>query len=73
MSADLLRSKPSTEDTAAVELRAELAELRAEVMSLRMIVAHLRGSQTAVPLRLRPVLARAILAEEAHQASVKRG
>jgi hypothetical protein len=61
---ETVRSRMDTDNELVAGLQAELAALRAEVTGLRMAVAHLRSSAGPVPLVLRPVVARAVLAAQ---------
>jgi len=54
--------RADTERAAADQ--AIIRELRREVAGLRQAVAHLRAGRGPLPSRLRPVVARAVLADE---------
>lgn len=54
-----ISGRADTERAAADQ--ALIAELRQEVAELRAAVAHLRAGSTALPGRLRPVVARAMI------------
>jgi hypothetical protein len=59
---DRICGRVETERAAADQ--AVIRELRREVAELRQAVAHLRAGGGPVPARLRPVVARAVLAGE---------
>lgn len=59
---ELDRIAAAVESRRAVEDRAEIDALTREVAELRATVAHLRAGAGPLPVRLRPVLARAVLA-----------
>ena len=59
---DRICGRVDTERAAADQ--AVIRELRREVAELRQAVAHLRAGGGPVPARLRPVVARAVLAVE---------
>ncbi|GAA1294519.1 hypothetical protein GCM10009609_74840 [Pseudonocardia aurantiaca] len=60
--ADMAESFKPGDDHSVADMQCELAALRAEVAGLRRAVAHLRSSNAPVPVDLRPVVARAVLA-----------
>ncbi len=60
--------RADTERAAADQ--AVIRELRREVAELRRAVAHLRASAGPLPSRLRPVVARAVLAAEPDRAEL---